>query len=153
MAARAVGNRSMLMGYMITFVVCLTGAIFAMVAVGFFLPRDHIAAGSENFTADPEKLFDLAVELQTASDVKTRVTEEVRPKRRVTEIIEGKGAAFGGTWTLEIETADEGRTRLKITERGKVYNPLFRFLSKFVFGHHATIETFLKTLRQRAERP
>ncbi len=27
-------------------------------------------------------------------------------------------------------------TSLRVTERGEVYNPGFRFLSRFVFGHH-----------------
>jgi hypothetical protein len=35
---------------------------------------------------------------------------------------------------------------LTIVERGKVRNPIFRFLSRFVFGHTATIESYLSSL-------
>lgn len=115
-----------------------------------FLPRDHVASVNTSFAAAPEKVFDLAVVLQNESDLKTRVTVEDRPLRRVTEIVEERGAAFGGTWTLEFRpTGDE--TELTITERGHVYNPLFRFLARFMFGHHATMNTFLKTLHTRVE--
>ena len=37
-------------------------------------------------------------------------------------------------------------TRLTITERGEIYNVMFRALSKYVFGYTATMESFLKAL-------
>jgi hypothetical protein len=139
------------MGYTITAVVCLIGALGAMTTVGFFLPRDHVASVFAFLKAEPEVIFDEAVRLQGESDIKTKVTSEVRPKSRVTEIIEEPGAAFGGTWTLEIQPTDDGGN-LTITERGKVYNPLFRFLSRFVFGHESTAQQFLATLKKRVEK-
>jgi hypothetical protein len=33
-------------------------------------------------------------------------------------------------------------TELTITENGEVYNPLFRFVSRFIMGHAATIEKY-----------
>jgi hypothetical protein len=138
------------MGYVITVLVGLIGALLAMTAVGFFLPRQHVATGSAVFRAPAEKLYELAVALQGESDIPARVSEEERPWKRVTEIIEERGAAFGGTWTLEFE-AEGNDTRLTITERGHVYHPLFRFLAKFAFGHEATLKTFLKTLQHRVE--
>ena len=42
-----------------------------------------------------------------------------------------------------------GGTALRITEDGEVYNPLFRFMSQFVFGHHATVDTFLTDLGRK----
>ena len=33
--------------------------------------------------------------------------------------------------------------RERITENGEVYNPLFRFVSRFVMGHTRTIDTYL----------
>lgn len=52
---------------------------------------------------------------------------------------------FGGTWTYVL-VPDAGGTRVTITEDGEVYNPLFRFLSRFVFSQTATIETYLQHL-------
>ena len=55
---------------------------------------------------------------------------------------------FGGTWTYRI-TAAAGGSDLSITEDGEVYNPIFRFVSRFVFGHTATIDTFIRHLQAR----
>ena len=52
---------------------------------------------------------------------------------------------FGGTWTYRIVPAAAG-SELTITEDGEVYNPIFRFMSRFVFGHTATIDGFLADL-------
>lgn len=136
------------MGYVITIVVGLIGALLAMTAVGLFLPRDHSASGSAEFAATPESLFAAAVGLQNESEVKTRVVDEMNGVRRVTEVIEEPGAAFGGRWTLVFEPCESG-TRLTITENGHVYNPLFRFLARFTFGHKATLNQFLKSLQSR----
>lgn len=140
-----------LMGYLITLLVCLFGALSAMTLVGFALPRDHTASVFAFIKAEPDAIFEAAVDLQNESDIKTTVTNEVRPKLRVTEIIESPASAFGGTWTLEIEPTDDGG-KLTITERGRVYNPLFRFLSRFTFGHDATAKQFMATLRNRVEK-
>ena len=53
---------------------------------------------------------------------------------------------FGGTWTYELKP-DGGGTQLVITERGEVYNPIFRFMSRFVFSHTATMERFVASLK------
>jgi hypothetical protein len=56
---------------------------------------------------------------------------------------------FGGTWTYRIAPA-AGGCDLTITEDGEVYNPIFRFMSTFVFGHTATMDTFLRNLQAKA---
>lgn len=56
--------------------------------------------------------------------------------------------SFGGSWTYELTPVADG-TRLRITENGEVYNPLFRFLSRFVFGHYASIDKFMADLERR----
>jgi hypothetical protein len=56
---------------------------------------------------------------------------------------------FGGAWTYRIVPA-AGGSDLTITEDGEVYNPIFRFMSKFVFGHTATMDAFLRNLQARA---
>ncbi len=72
------------------------------------------------------------------------------PRRLVTRIADAK-LLFGGTWTYELTPAAEGTT-LRITEDGEVYNPVFRFMSKFVFGHQATIDAYLADLRRKLQR-
>lgn len=134
------------MGYVITVAVALTGALLAMAGVGWLLPRNHTATCQAKFDVTPENLYAAAVALQASSSVKTRVTEEQPPWRRVTEVLEEPGAAFGGTWTLIFESSGT-QTKLTITEHGQVHNPLFRFLSRFTFGHRASIDSFLKALQ------
>ncbi len=38
---------------------------------------------------------------------------------------------------------------MRIMELGDVYNPIFRVASRFVFGHTATMEQFLRNLGRR----
>ena len=43
----------------------------------------------------------------------------------------------------------EAAARVTITEDGEVYNPIFRFMSRFVFGHAATLDEFVRDLEAR----
>ena len=42
---------------------------------------------------------------------------------------------------------------LRIREDGGIYNPLFRFLARFVFGYSGTIDTYLKSLAKKFGEP
>ena len=55
---------------------------------------------------------------------------------------------FGGTWTYELAPEGAG-TRLTITEDGVVRNVVFRFLSRWVFSHTATLEKYLRALGRK----
>jgi len=70
------------------------------------------------------------------------------PKKLVTKIAD-PDLPFGGTWTYEVAPAQGGGTRVAITERGTVKNPAFRFMSRFVFGYRATLDSFLKALGKK----
>ena len=69
------------------------------------------------------------------------------PSRLVTRIMD-RDLPFGGEWEYVIVPEGSG-TRITITERGEVYNPLFRFVSRFVMGHTATIDGYLEALAAR----
>jgi uncharacterized protein YndB with AHSA1/START domain len=58
---------------------------------------------------------------------------------------------FGGTWTYEIAAA-AGGTTLTITEDGEIYNPLFRFMARFVFGYDKTMATYLASLDKHLQK-
>lgn len=83
------------------------------------------------------------------------LVEAVPGKRLVTRIADPR-LPFGGTWTYELADAELAAighaTRLRITEDGEVYNPVFRFISRFLLGHGRTIERFLADLRTVAGR-
>jgi Polyketide cyclase / dehydrase and lipid transport len=71
----------------------------------------------------------------------------ISPRRLVTKIAD-PSLPFGGTWTYEIVPAGSSCT-LTITEDGEVYNPLFRFVSRFIMGQSATLEGYLKVLNAK----
>ena len=80
----------------------------------------------------------------------TFVISESLPDRRVVTTIVDEGQPFGGRWTFELEPESEGAaTRVTITEDGWVNPPIFRVLSRYVFGHTATIEAYLGNLEKR----
>ena len=45
-----------------------------------------------------------------------------------------------------------GKTKVTITENGEVYNPIFRFVSKFIIGYSATANRYLADLRSELEK-
>jgi len=144
----------------------LAGLVSAIVVVGYLLPKNHVASRSATFKCSPERLFALISGPQDwRSDVakyealdSTRTKESWKdgtvieyvvvrsePPFRFERRIATDNLPFGGTWTFLIESSDVG-SRLRITENGEVYNPLFRFIAKFVFGHTRTLEIYLKDL-------
>lgn len=52
---------------------------------------------------------------------------------------------FGGTWSYALEPASPG-TKVTITEDGEIYNPIFRFVSRFILGYEATMNNSLNNL-------
>jgi len=73
-------------------------------------------------------------------------TIESDPNWRLVRRIADDSLPFGGVWEYNITPTTEGGCQLTITERGKVRNPVFRFMSRFIFGHTATIESYLSSL-------
>ena len=122
-------------------------AIVGVIAlVGYFLPVGHEASRSAEFNAPPERVFALMADPASykawwaGAEVQSEVVERVPPSKVVTRVI-GE-TQFGGTWTIDIAPTQTG-SRMTITERGEVYNPIFRTLSRFVFGHTSTMESCL----------
>ena len=139
-------------------------------AIGYLLPQNHVATKDALLPVKPQELFerltDVArypdwrrgvstVEIVSREPLRWRersggdtityeVSERTSPARLVVRIAD-PDLPFGGTWTYDLRAEGEG-TRLTITERGEVYNPVFRFMSRFVFGHSASIETMLEAL-------
>jgi hypothetical protein len=149
-------------------------AAAAVTGIGYLLPQGHVATrdalldarAADIFAAIadparyPEWRSDISrVEVLQAAPLRWReqaggdwVTYEVtavRPPAHMVVRIADPDLPFGGTWTYELKQEESG-TRVTITERGEVYNPIFRFMSRFVFSHTATLERYLAALRARA---
>jgi len=148
-------------------------AVIVVVIIGWVLPVAHVATRSAKLNASPESVFALIstpenytswrdvkkVDVTTEQGV-TRfreeggngpilfeITERVAPRRFVTKIVD-KSLPFGGRWIYEVTPTPTG-SELRITEEGEVYNPIFRFVSRFVMGHTATIDSYLEAVQRR----
>ena len=131
------------MSWLVGAVILFIGLVAVVAFVGSRLPVAHVATSRARYKADIDAVW-AAVEAQVAgNDRKVEIVERDPPRRLKTRI--PPGGPFGGTWTFDL--AD--RTVLTITEHGEVYNVLFRFLSRFVFGHYATQEQFLRGVGTR----
>ena len=150
----------------------LVALVLLVIAIGYALPVGHVATRDVRLTAPPERVFGVLRDVEKyptwRSDVKgvevlatvpalrwrergdndiTLEMETVEAPRRIVTRIADRSLPFGGSWTYELSPQDGG-TRLAITENGEVYNPLFRFMSRFVFGHTSTLEKFLGDLER-----
>jgi uncharacterized protein YndB with AHSA1/START domain len=82
-------------------------------------------------------------------DVPLIVIESTAPRRLVTQIDTSAGGSFGGTWTYELTPHSGGGTTISVTEAGWIGNPIFRTLSRFVFGYYGSLDGYLKALGKR----
>jgi len=127
----------------IVYVVLGLAACVALVAVvGAMLPRTHQASRTLTIKKTPAEVWPALIQATQASDVPVDVLENQPPHRLLTRVTE-KEKNFGGTWTIVI-AARPGGSDVTITEDGWVANPLFRFISRFVIGHHATLDAILR---------
>jgi hypothetical protein len=139
-----------------------------VVAIGAALPKGHVANRKMMLKAAPTEVFGLIAgpsdwrglkyEPLTENPLTWRETdsngaityervETVAPARIVNRIAD-PNLPFGGSWTYVIVPNGTG-TELTITENGEVYNPLFRFVSRFIMGHTATIDKYQRDLAAR----
>ncbi len=128
-------------------------AVLAAIALGAFgfgssLPVAHVASRSRKVPARAEIVWGLINDPVATKgwggDVKTEVVEQDAPRLLVTKIVGQK--AFGGTWTFEIAPEGHEASTLTITERGEVYNPLFRTVMRLT-GQTRTIDAYLLKLQ------
>ena len=127
----------------------LAGLIALVALIGAMLPVAHVATRRVRFRQSPESVWNvlspgISQRRFRQDDVNYEVTESI-PNRRLVTRIADKNLPYGGSWTYEIQPESDGSS-LRITENGEVYNPVFRFVSRFIMGHTATIDAGLKAL-------
>jgi uncharacterized membrane protein len=153
----------------------LVALVAVVLVIGAALPRNHVVSrhvilrrppsevyaivrdfsGAPNWRSDLEQ-----VEMVPTQENGVRFREhgkqgvvtydlvEDRPGERMVTRIADQDLGYSGTWTYAFQSTAEG-TRLEITEAGDVSNILFRFVSRFVFGHTGTIERYLVSLGKK----
>ena len=148
----------------------LAAVVGAVVLIGMTLPQNHTASRTARVSLAPDALWDVVTDVDKypswRKDVDSvqrvegaamtwrevsgsdRITYEAavseRPSRFVAHIAD-KGLPFGGTWDYRI-VPDGSGSRITITENGEVYNPMFRFVSRYVMGHTSTMDKYLAAL-------
>lgn len=153
----------------------LLAVVLLVVLIGALLPEGHTAAVSVQLAQPPESVFAAVTDVRAAPawrrglrrvEILSRAGEPLRwretsasgnltleiedwaPPRRLITRIDDAGQPFGGRWIYNIEPTAMGST-ITITEHGRVYNPVFRFMSRFIFGHHQTLEDYVSDLGSR----
>ncbi len=154
----------------------LVAMIALMAVIGAFVAREHLATSTITLHQPPDSVWKVVRDIggitawwpeikesvrqpdrdghevwrqkMSGFDVPLIVMESTPPRRLVTQIDTGAGAAFGGTWTYAL-TPDSGGTRISVTEAGRIGNPIFRFLSRFVFGYYGSLDGYLKALGKK----
>lgn len=148
--------------------------VLIIVVIGSSLPESHTASREVTVPASPDRVFALiatpadyarwrpdvdSVEVLPPEGGKERFREhgsngallmridERAPGSRFVTAIADSTLPFGGRWSYDLTPSGTG-TRLRITEDGKVYNPIFRFVSRFVFGHTATMDAYLAAVEK-----
>ena len=133
-------------------IVGMLAAVLAVAAiVGWSLPMSHEAARTEHFAHSAQRVYDIVVDVpgyrNWLADRTPVEIVEARPPTRIVTRVADRNLPFGGSWTFDLRPAGDG-VNVTITERGEVYNPLFRFISRFVMGHTATMDAYLRDLRK-----
>jgi len=159
------------MKWAILIVGVLAALVAVMAVVGAMLPRDHHATRKARFHVSPAALFAVLAgppdwrtgvksygELPDREGKKLWWEEDTHRQKVTYELVESKpperlvtriaqpGLPFGGGWTFEISPLTGGGSELRIRENGEIYNVIFRFMARFIFGYTGTIETYLRDL-------
>jgi Polyketide cyclase / dehydrase and lipid transport len=156
--------------------ICCVGV--GVVLAGYMLPRDHVVAMSARVEGSPAAIWAVITDPRAFPRWRSEVTQvdmlpptaagpswrehapdgtiayvvaRADPPRRLVTRIADRSLPFGGQWDYRIEPADGAgdASLVTITERGSVYNPVYRFVSRFVMGHTATIDRYLRALSRR----
>ncbi len=151
----------------------IVGLALLVIVIGMLLPKGHVASRTVTLQQPTETVWKLISGPPTwRPDIRSYEDLPARDGHRVWRETDKKGQAityeevkssppnllvvriadpklpFGGTWTYDIKPTSQGCS-LTVTENGEVYNPLFRFVSRFVMGHTATIDAYLKALQAK----
>jgi hypothetical protein len=161
------------MKWLLVVVLSLAGLLLLVVVIGALLPQKHkvsrtvslhhpaeivwaLISGPPNWRPDVSNYQELPPHDgrrmwgetdKRGQTITFEAIESLPPRRRVTRIAD-TNLPFGGNWTYEIAPRGDSCS-LTITENGEVYNPLFRFVSRFIVGQTATLDGYLNALNAK----
>jgi|AntRauTorckE6833_2_1112554.scaffolds.fasta_scaffold04666_5 uncharacterized membrane protein len=167
------------MKYLITIIAVVIAIFVSIWIAGNLLPVTHSVTLSKTYNTSQDKIYQLITNVNKFPSWRSNVkdVEVLNDKQKplewreyytdndpltfrilniedstliVTEIAD-TNLPFGGGWTYQI-AEENNSTKLTITENGEVYNPFFRFVSKYIIGHEATIKQFLSDLEDKTKK-
>jgi uncharacterized protein YndB with AHSA1/START domain len=164
------------MRWLLFIVIGLIAAVVLVVGiaalVGSRLPQAHVASRSILLRQSPQSVYAVVRDFGSAPkwrDDVTRLDVDVQqdgrvyfreegsngtvnyelvedvPAQRLVTRIRDTDLGYSGQWTYTF-AAENGGTRVTIREDGEVSNVLFRFMSRYIFGHTASIDAYLRSL-------
>ena len=161
------------MKWLLRVVGAVAAIVVVVMLAGMALPQKHVAVRSAHLSAPPQKVWSIITDVAgypkwrsdvssveiISADAGKIAWKEVSPKgnklafeatiaeapSHLVTLITDKGIPFGGSWDYRIVPDGTG-SRITITENGEVYNPIFRFVSRYVIGHTAALDTYLSSL-------
>jgi Polyketide cyclase / dehydrase and lipid transport len=164
------------MKWLLIIVLLLAGILVLIIVIGALLPQKHrvartitlqqpvevvwnLISGPPNWRPDVRGYEELPqhegrrIWRETDKHGQTITFEAIEsfPPRRLVTRIADPNLPFGGTWTYDL-VPRESSCLLTITEDGEVYNPLFRFISRFIMGHTSTIDGYMHGLQEKLRR-
>lgn len=171
------------MKHLIYIVVAVVGGLVLLVGImaliGSLLPKTHdvsrsivlrkspqdVYAAVRDFASTPKwraglKQVDVEAtpggpvyfrEVGKHDTINYELIEDVPAERMVTKIRD-TNLGYAGQWSYTF-APEGGGTRVTIREDGEVSNVLFRFMSRYVFGHTSTIDSYLTSLAKHFGEP
>jgi hypothetical protein len=152
--------------------------IATVMVIGRSLPVKHVAARQLRLKAPAERIWSAISDFKDSvywrSDLKsaelveispdafgwrevsrsgaaiTYLTVEATPTSHLVRRIVDQDLPFGGSWTFELRPSGTDSV-LTVTEHGEIYNPVFRFMARFVFGYHTSLDRYLSDLEKHLE--
>jgi uncharacterized protein YndB with AHSA1/START domain len=152
----------------------IVALIVLALAIGASLPRRHKASRSVVLRRSPADVYALVRDPASAPSwrpevkrvdllgivdgherfrehgrhgaVTYEIVDDAASRLLVTRIVD-RDLGYSGSWRYDF-TPENGGTRVTITEDGDVSNLFFRFMSRFVFGHTATMDKTLEAMKR-----
>lgn len=145
--------------------------VLIIVIIGYTLPVKHQATVRVLVRATPEKVWQRLINIRDYPKWRTDLQQVVvvndlewteikskhdqlpfkmvldQPLQQLTMHINATNLPYGGYWVYTL-TPQGDQTEVTITEHGEVYNPVFRFVSRFIMGHDATLKKYAHNLEQ-----
>jgi uncharacterized protein YndB with AHSA1/START domain len=164
------------MKWLLGIVIVIILLIAAVALIGAILPEEHDASRAATYREPPAEVWRAIADFYSypswrpevkgvemlpgqngfpawretdthGNSIPYQVTE-MHPPERLTVTIADPKLPFSGTWTWGIQPSGGG-TMVRIHETGKIHNPIFRFVARFVLGYTKTMDNYLKALGRK----